>query len=278
MAIVITGTSITAPDGAIDAGDLTGDIDASLLTGTLPALDGSALTGLSGGAAVPDWDPSTTPDEEFLVSGTWTRPSGYADTDWVTFYLVGGGGGGSAPTNTGDYWRLGGAGGRAHVFIAKINSLPATLTITVGAGGGNNAAGGATIVADSDGNSIAAGGGGSGSGNNTYVNGGLGQLTNWPASVPDPLEGEPPIKLDYAGTGNYGQTPTGDDSIYGGGSGQGGTSGTAGEPGGTSTYAGNGGAIGQSGFQPGGGGGGGARGVASNGATGGAGSVRIWYG
>ena len=49
MAIVITGTSITAPDGAIDASDLTGDLDASLLTGTLPAIDGSALTGVEAG-------------------------------------------------------------------------------------------------------------------------------------------------------------------------------------------------------------------------------------
>ena len=48
MAVVITGSTITAPAGAIDAADLTGDLDASLLTGTLPALDGSALTGVGG--------------------------------------------------------------------------------------------------------------------------------------------------------------------------------------------------------------------------------------
>ena len=59
MAVVITGTTITAPDGALDAADLTGtlpaldgsaltDLDASKLTGTLPAIDGSALTGVGG--------------------------------------------------------------------------------------------------------------------------------------------------------------------------------------------------------------------------------------
>ena len=49
MAVVITGSTITAPAGAIDAADLTGDLDASLLTGTLPAIDGSALTGIDAG-------------------------------------------------------------------------------------------------------------------------------------------------------------------------------------------------------------------------------------
>ena len=46
MAVVITGEGINTPDGGLDAADLTGDIDASLLTGTLPALDGSGLTGI----------------------------------------------------------------------------------------------------------------------------------------------------------------------------------------------------------------------------------------
>jgi len=47
MAIVITGTSITAPDGAIDAADL---------TGALPAIDGAALTGVGGATSlVTDW-------------------------------------------------------------------------------------------------------------------------------------------------------------------------------------------------------------------------------
>ena len=47
MAIVITGASITAPDGAIDAADL---------TGTLPALNGAALTGVGGATSlITDW-------------------------------------------------------------------------------------------------------------------------------------------------------------------------------------------------------------------------------
>lgn len=49
MPVTIDGsTGITAPafDGAVDGADLTGSVSASLLTGTLPALDGSALTNL----------------------------------------------------------------------------------------------------------------------------------------------------------------------------------------------------------------------------------------
>lgn len=49
MAITLNGsTGVTAAefDGALDASNLTGDIDASQLTGALPAIDGSALTGI----------------------------------------------------------------------------------------------------------------------------------------------------------------------------------------------------------------------------------------
>jgi hypothetical protein len=49
MPVVIDGTTgVTAAafDGAVDGADLTGSIAASLLTGALPALNGSALTNL----------------------------------------------------------------------------------------------------------------------------------------------------------------------------------------------------------------------------------------
>lgn len=73
MAVVITGTTITAPDGALDAADLTGDLDASLLTGTLPALDGSALTGV-GGATTQLVAPT---DFSGVTSLTISLPTGY---------------------------------------------------------------------------------------------------------------------------------------------------------------------------------------------------------
>lgn len=49
MSVVIDGTTgVTAAafDGAVDGADLTGTVSASLLTGALPALNGSALTNL----------------------------------------------------------------------------------------------------------------------------------------------------------------------------------------------------------------------------------------
>ncbi len=50
MAITLDGTTgVTAAefDGTIDASNLTGNINASQLTGALPAIDGSALIGLT---------------------------------------------------------------------------------------------------------------------------------------------------------------------------------------------------------------------------------------
>lgn len=77
MAITLNGsTGVTAAefDGALDASNLTGDIDASQLTGALPAIDGSALTGVG----------SST---DFGAVGTyiWGRPAnqvnyGFGDT------------------------------------------------------------------------------------------------------------------------------------------------------------------------------------------------------
>ena len=52
MAITLDGTTgVTAAefDGALDASNLTGNINASQLTGALPAIDGSALTGIESG-------------------------------------------------------------------------------------------------------------------------------------------------------------------------------------------------------------------------------------
>ena len=63
MAITLDGsTGVTAAefDGALDASNLTGDIDASQLTGALPAIDGSALTGID-----------TAPPTAFDAVGTY---------------------------------------------------------------------------------------------------------------------------------------------------------------------------------------------------------------
>ena len=120
MAVVITGSTITAPAGAIDAADLTGDLDASLLTGTLPALDGSALTGVGGSTNFGD-----------IGTYAWGRPENtdHYDLDATvsSFYAVTGGisslggnpwrqstawGGTEEQTLMSGTWRLMGASGK----------------------------------------------------------------------------------------------------------------------------------------------------------------------
>ena len=79
MAITLDGsTGVTAAefDGALDASNLTGDIDASQLTGALPAIDGSALTGVGLG------NDQTWQD----VSGSRTSFTSYQNTTGKTIF------------------------------------------------------------------------------------------------------------------------------------------------------------------------------------------------
>ena len=48
------GTGSPSFPNGVDAADLTGNVDAALLTGTLPAIDGSALTGVGGSTTAGD--------------------------------------------------------------------------------------------------------------------------------------------------------------------------------------------------------------------------------
>ena len=86
MAVVITGSTITAPAGAIDAADLTGDLDASLLTGTLPAIDGAALTGVGGATSlVTDWTDLSTSVKSFIINFTDDQDIYIIEIEDVTF-------------------------------------------------------------------------------------------------------------------------------------------------------------------------------------------------
>lgn len=70
MTVIITGDGINTPDGGLDAADLAGDLDASLLTGSLPALDGSNLVGLPmGGQVETNLDGSTATTLAGIPSG-----------------------------------------------------------------------------------------------------------------------------------------------------------------------------------------------------------------
>jgi hypothetical protein len=106
-------------------------IGSSQLTGALPALDGSALTGISGAAQTV---------EVFTSSGTYTKPSGLVA---VKVTVVAGGGGGAFLNNTSvNTGGGGGGGGGTSIRIIPAATLGATETVTVGAGGTPNATGG----------------------------------------------------------------------------------------------------------------------------------------
>lgn len=100
----------------------------------------------------------------FTASGTWTRPTGLSH---IRSYGVGGGGqgGGCAATAAGQVAEAAGgsAGGYCESSLAA-SALPATVTVTVGAGGSGGAAGAAGAAGGNTtfGSLWTAGGGGGG--------------------------------------------------------------------------------------------------------------------
>ncbi|MFN7224476.1 MAG: hypothetical protein ACK4MS_10700 [Paracoccaceae bacterium] len=101
----------------------------------------------------------------FTASGTWTVPTGYADETLVLLEAWGAGAGGGAATAGGG----GGGGGYASRLI-RYADLPASATVTIGAGGAVNAAGGNTTI----GSLLTARGGGQGGNPSTGPGGGGG--------------------------------------------------------------------------------------------------------
>jgi hypothetical protein len=148
-------------DGAITDAKISG-MASSKLTGALPAVDGSALTGLSGGLKI-------AAVTEFNNSGTWTPT---ANTNYVEIAAVGAGGG------SGGYnYRLmgGGGGGGVIRFAANIDYFGASETVTIGSAGNsssNGNAGGTTTF----GNHFTLNGGAGG------INSGNGNSISSPAS------------------------------------------------------------------------------------------------
>ena len=101
------------------------NLPAGQLTGALPAIDGSNLTGTSAG--LQSMNVYTTPG-----TATWTKPSGITK---VKVIVTGGGGGCSAVGgNRADDIGAGGAAGGTAIKIIDVSSI-SSVTVTVGMGG-----------------------------------------------------------------------------------------------------------------------------------------------
>ena len=179
------------------------NLPAGQLTGSLPAIDGSNLTGTSAG--LQSMNVYTTPG-----TATWTKPSGITK---VKVIVTGGGGGCSAVGgNRADDIGAGGAAGGTAIKIIDVSSI-SSVTVTVGMGGTAKAANsGAALANDgqpsSFGSHCSATGGnagrsyytnnagvtghaipGVGSGGDINIRGGYGDLPTLNMSVPQGIPG-----------------------------------------------------------------------------------------
>jgi hypothetical protein len=238
--------------------------------------------------------------QDFLTSGTWTKPAGLTGNELVTIQLwAGGGGGGSG--GSGANGTGAGGGGSYNELKIKSGSLSSTVSVTIGAGGTPGNSGGTT----SFGSYVSAYGGALGFGNSGGGGGGGGQTsagTSGGVTVGGagggPLGGAAATGAFSSGGGGTVPGGTGGNSIFGGGGGGSG-GGATGGAGGFSLYGGGGGGGGGgttfgvggtsslggvggvgavsgtagNGAVPGGGGGGSYNGTGGSGANG---EVRIW--
>lgn len=260
---------VVGPDGiALPAGSLGSGLRSllSYAAGKFILMSPSLLAAGGGGAASRYY-------WQFTASTSWVKPDGLSPDTLVLVEAWGGGGGGGPAASSGG----GGGGGYARREF-RIGDLPATVTVTIGAGGAVSTAGGNTTFgafltafhgghgANSTIGSSGNGGGGGGTneagGNATGTDAGLGGFQGGGNGDATPLNNAGGI---YGGGGgaSSGGTNAGGRSVFGGGGGAAGSG-----PAGLSLWGGNGGAGGSAGSAPGGGGG--------RGAAGARGEVRVW--
>ena len=207
------GTAATAATGT-SAGNVV------VLDGSarLPAVDGSQLTGISGGGSSPQVD-------IYTADGTWSKPGSASVVDITC--IGGGGGGAGGPLNTastGSVYGAGGGGGGGYArVVLPASTVGPTETVTIGQGG----AGGAGIVYPStgSGNNGTAGTASTFGSHVTAAGGAAGDAaggTNG-TSGSTPVAGGTSVASDWSGGGGAGSSggpvSTGETGVYGGGGG-----------------------------------------------------------
>jgi hypothetical protein len=267
-----------------------GTISASTIAfeGTLPSQTGNAGEYLTTDGTVASWGVIAQSDvQSFLTSGTWVKPSS------GTFALVrvwGGGGSGGRQVIAG-----GGGGGACNEGLYKLADMPATCTVTVGAGGagrstdGGGSTGGTSSFSGTGITTLFAfGGNGGGStastsgtsggvgGGNLAANGvGTGSMFTGGSSGGTNTDGG---NSSFGGAGGGGELlnigTDGGNAYAGGGGGGGG--GNGGGSGGTSLFGGNGSAGSNGGSAAGSVPGGGSGGSDATTGAGGAGKVDVF--